>query len=135
MKKLRLNNQIIEILNGRQFTTQAENTHNQLYIKCNELYECYGSYSHAKINAFNYCIDILNSLKECKNISILNYGISSKNIFQFTYVINALFNDSIISFYITRDNNKIIADKKTIETLLNTLKYKFNGYNNIYYLD
>lgn len=137
---MKLNNQTIRIKNTKdsylyQFQTRAENTHNAMYIKCENLRQCYSSYSDFKEKAFQYCINIVNYLKECKQVKIINHGISGKNIFQFTYTINAYINNMLVSFYITRDNNKIIADKNTIKTLLNTLECLKTKYDNIYLLD
>lgn len=130
---MRLNNQEIKLQNTQYyFTTKAENTHEKYTIKCNELYQCYGSYSTDKINALEYCKNIVSHLQDCYNINVLNYGIHSKNIFQFTYVINADFNGHIITFYITKDSNKIIADKNAIKLLLETLE---RNENNRYILD
>ena len=46
------------------------------------LSDVYGTYSHAKAQGLQYCLDLLHSFKPD---DILSYGITSFNTFQFTF--------------------------------------------------
>ena len=52
-----------------------------------KLNECYKKPSHEKVYAYYNCLDIVNILRDMGS-EILNFGVTSYNIFKFTFAIH-----------------------------------------------
>lgn len=124
---MKLNNNNIEVffenITFKYFKTKVDDTlQYQLddlkkYPLKKSINSCYKKPSKDKIEVWAAITDFYLYLIE-KKFSIISHGIQSYNSFQFTYAIYFKAFDNIYKFYITRDNNYLISDKKGIKKIM-----------------